>query len=101
MLEQLIAELKKSNRTEARCLKIILESGMPEAIAKSTDTARKCNEKYSDYVLAEMTFFVATLLSRFEIEDKTSIKEAAEKGYILHKALETIIQELLIARLKK
>lgn len=98
MLEQLIADLKKSDRPEARCMKILLESGITEALVKAADTAEKCNELHKDFVMAEMTFFMSSLLARLDIKDKTDIIEMAQKGHALHKALGKVIQDLLISR---
>jgi hypothetical protein len=98
MHEQLIADLKKSNRPEARCMKILLESGITEALVKAADTAEKCNELHKDFVMAEMTFFMSALLARLDIKDKKDIIEMAEKGHTLHKVLGGVIQDLIISR---
>lgn len=98
MHEQLIADLKKSDRAEARCMKILLESGLPEALVKASDTAQKCNEEHHDYVRAEMIYFMAALLSRLDIKDKKDIIEMSKKGHALHKVLGGVIQDLIISR---
>lgn len=98
MLDNLINDLKKSDRPEARCMKIILESGLPEALVKAADTAQKANEEHKEFVKAEMTYFMACLLARLEIKDKADIVEMARVGHTLHRALGQVIQELLITR---
>lgn len=98
MLDNLINDLKKSDRPEARCMKIILESGMPEAMVKAADTAQKANEAHKEFVKAEMTYFMAALLARLEIKDKADIVEMAHVGHTLHKALGDVIQDLLLSR---